>query len=106
MSDIYSVRLIQELGLTGSTSYVVPDGMVAIARDLDVYEGASLLPDVVYLQGALGQAIWFQVGNVEDGLTYGSWRGRQVFNAGESVTIRAASGTWDVTLSGYLLTAP
>lgn len=101
MASVYSVKFVEKLGLSTGVSVPVPNGHVYIVRDIDVYEGATLTPDVIYFEGTLGQAIWFEQSDPTSGLTYGSWRGRQVFTEGQAFTIRPASGAWDVTVSGY-----
>jgi hypothetical protein len=101
---VYSQRFIQEAGLNGSSSYVVPAGFKAVLRDLDVYNGAGGTASV-FLQGALGQAIWVHRWALGDGASPQDWHGRQVLETGESVTIRT-DVPMDVTLSGYLLSLP
>lgn len=58
----------------------------------------------LFFHGSEGQAIarW-------DTATFGNaetdtWRGRQVFTAGQTFDIESDGFTWDVTVSGYLLT--
>lgn len=103
MAAVYSTRLLQAVGLTADLVYTVPPGFVAIVRDADLHNndtfGASF-----FMQGALGQAIWLATRDITD-TGYYSWRGRQVLEAGETLTAHIASGTWDVTISGYLLSA-
>lgn len=99
----FSVRFIDRVGLTSTASYTVPPGYRAVVRDLDVYQGITVSTNKVTFQGRLTQTIWEQHGG-GDNDTYGSWRGRQVFYAGETFAIVSNDGfEWDVTLSGYLL---
>lgn len=101
VATIYSTRFLQELGLSGTATYTVPDGFVAVVRDLDAYQ--DVLPGgTVFLEGALGQAIWSETNDAATGKTYQSWRGRQVFQPGETLTVSTDS-PWDVTVCGYLL---
>jgi hypothetical protein len=102
--SIYSKRLLQAGGLTGSVSATVPDGKIWILRDLDcvVHSGD---PGVIVLHGAGGQDIYIgDTATTSTTLWYG-WRGRQILVAGETVTIEVAAGNWDATLSGYELTS-
>lgn len=108
MASIYSTRFIQASGLSSSTSYLVPTGFVAIVRDLDAYCDATLGFATLFLHGALGQAIaWHHWdATTEDQF---AWRGRQVYYSGEDIEVAVATGIGvaiDVTVSGYLLTAP
>jgi len=106
-APVYSTRLLQAQGLAGTISYTVPAGYILILRDLDVYCHATGV-DHVLLIGAAGQAIWHQEFDATTTF-YGSWRGRQVLYETETVQIAANMSildSADVTLSGYLLTAP
>lgn len=86
--------------------YTVPVGYLAIARDLDAFQGVTILPDTIYFIGSVGQVIWRNTAIISQD-QYGSWRGRQVFNAGESFAVHSdRSFPFDITISGYLLTAP
>lgn len=105
MASVYSVRFLQEHGLTSTATYTVPDGFVAILRDLDSYIGTPAGTNGLYLEGDAGQAIWWSEATIGQS-QYASWRGRQVLNAGETFSVRADVGSldaYDVTVSGYLL---
>lgn len=102
---VYSIHIYAAVGLSGSSpSLGPPAGFRWILRDLDVtYSG--LLVSSVRLIGPLGQTIWL---NAFAGLSqpeYASWRGRQVVDFPDSVTLTASQPS-DVTLSGYQLTLP
>jgi hypothetical protein len=106
MATVYSVLFLSQKGLTGSLVYTVPPGYVGILRDADVYAGASLLDQSLFMEDSFtGGAItgWVQS---EGNAFAGIWRGRQVMEAGRGFLFNVASGTWDVRASGYLLTAP
>jgi hypothetical protein len=86
--------------------YTVPDGFVAVLRDIDVYlsntnssqrgvgfEGRSALFWAITLGG-------FASGSFQ-------WRGRQVLDPGETIDCIAPAGVQGSGLvSGYLLTLP
>lgn len=55
--------------------------------------------------GALGQTIVY-LANPLTGSPRFSWFGHQVFEEGEEMSVRAGAGTWDITVSGFLLTLP
>lgn len=105
MANVYSTRFLQEVGLVGAAGYVIPAGFVGVVRDLDAYVAAPLLTSTdLFLVGAGGQKLaWWTTD--ADTTTTPEWRGRQVFAAGETVTV-VSTGSVDVTVSGYLLTAP
>ena len=106
MATVYSNRLIEEKGLSGPATFVVPAGYIAVIRDLDVYYGNQLFPAYARLIGAANQKLW-SVSNSIGSESYAQWRGRQVFLAGETITVSVdEGGEADVTLSGYLLIAP
>jgi len=107
-SPIYSTRFIEEHGLTGSASYTVPPGKVAVVRDLDSYIGTPTGLNSLFLHGAKGQALFWTSADIGQS-QYASWRGMQVFYEGEIIEVAADVGiadAYDVTVSGYLLTAP
>jgi hypothetical protein len=101
---VYSELLVAELGLTGTATFTVPAGFRCVLRDLDAYNGGTFTSDTIFLHGQLGQAIWYGQTSSSEG-SYHSWRGRQVIDQGLTFAV-AVSGTWDVTVSGYLLTLP
>lgn len=101
---VYSTRFIAVAGLDGAASHTCPVGFVVVLRDLDVYY-SNLEPGSVEMIGSESQVIWQNTMSGADVQSYASWRGRQVFIEGESVSIVTEHPT-DVTLSGYLLTAP
>lgn len=108
MADVYSVRFFEDVGLSPGSylAYTVPDGYVAILRDIDAYSSAGVSDAEIYVEGHLGQTIFY--GNVAaTSKSNAQWRGRQVLQAGETITITVGASTdWDVTISGYLLVAP
>lgn len=104
MAGVYSTSFIAEHALSGSVVYTVPDGFVAIVRDIDVYVNGDLIATTYYAVDADtdGTFAWFVSPNEADPGLY-SWRGRQVFLAGESFAF-ISGNVCDVRISGYLLT--
>lgn len=83
--------------------YVVPAGKIAVLRDLDLISlaaGATVSFLVDFASSS--PYVSFQSTAV---LTSFTWRGRQVYVAGDSIALQINSGTWGYRLSGYLLTA-
>ena len=104
MTPVYSTQLIVVQGLTSAATKVCADGYVMVLRDLDVFYN-GLLEASVHMEGSVGQTIYYNGFAAGGNPQYASWRGRQVLNAGESVTI-VCDQAQDVSLSGYLLTTP
>jgi hypothetical protein len=102
-APLYSERFIAITGLVGAIGYTVPAGYRAIVRDVDAYWGGGGSVQV-YLHSAAGGTIWSD-GNSGPSGFYFSWRGRQVFYVGETITVEATDPT-DMTVSGYLLIGP
>lgn len=101
---VYSKRFVQLHGLNGTHVYTCTAGVVTVLRDVDAYYGGTGVLQNVLVIGANGQAIWeFNPAVLEP--SYGSWRGRQVFYAGETITFSTGDAT-DITASGYELLLP
>lgn len=103
---VYSIRFIEARGLDSTSSYTVPEGFVAVIRDLDAYCDATLGFADLFLHGAGGQAIAWHSWEATTQDQF-QWRGRQVILAGETFDVEADTGIGvaiDVTVSGYLLT--
>jgi hypothetical protein len=102
----YSVRFLSAAGLMGPLTVVVPVGFRAVVRDLDGYSDTGPLETAqLFLRGPAGEAIalldWQP--NTQKSL---QWQGRQVYNAGETISLlQLGLAPVDATLSGYLLTA-
>lgn len=100
---VYSSQLAAAQDFSGDLVVPVGAGVVVVVRDLDVYFGGIGGANVKLL-GSEGQVIdafsW-------EPLSSGThqWRGRQVFNSGQTITLRTTVGC-DLSLSGYVLTAP
>ncbi len=85
-------------------TYIVPAGFVAVVRDLDVYCGDVLGGDEFFARGSAGQVFWqATIALGETGWRF--WRGRQVLYAGEQLQMFSTK-VFDLSASGYLLTAP
>ena len=105
MAQLYSTKLFTAAASAGSGALVVPDGMVAVLRDLDAAVPLIASPVVVLLVGDAGQVIAV-LSFSPPGESSLSWRGRQVIPAGLTYQLVVTAGVADLSLSGYLLTAP
>jgi hypothetical protein len=77
---------------------------VAVVRDIDAYMGTIVLPQGIIAVGPVGNVFW-QETITTPGITWVSWRGRQVFYAGEGFSMQAGEVA-DLMASGYLLKSP
>lgn len=106
MPAVYSTRFLSAKGATSTGSFTVPNGYVAVVRDLDAYAN-SIAAAAIFLHGASGETLyWFDWGIATQEAV--NWRGRQVYFAGESIEVEIAVGvadSVDYALSGYLLTS-
>lgn len=105
-APVYSSRFIQQVGLDSSASFAVPSGFIAVVRDLDAYCNATIGFANLFMEGAIGQTIAWHSWEVTTQDQF-QWRGRQVLEPGETLTVVADTGVGvgiDVTVSGYLLT--
>src|SRR5579875_1678181 len=104
MAGIYSTRFLALANGTGtSSSFTVPESMVAIVRDLTVYQPATLDSSLLVALDAPYLVLYYGgAGGVADsGLRV---RCRVVLNAGETLAAsRASASAAAVACSGYLL---
>lgn len=103
MAAVYSKRLIQAQALNGSASFTVPAGYTCVVRDLDAFVASGGSGAGLFLIGAGGQTM-AAYNSIGSAFAVFAWRGRQVLEAGETVTV-TTTGPCDVTVSGYLLEA-
>jgi len=101
---IYSTRFIASSGLSGTASYTVPPGFVAVIRSWTIFHGVELSGIEATLQGPnpVKIAVYQDVGA---SAASDEWTGRTVLYAGESMSVTVEAGNVDTTVSGYLLTA-
>jgi hypothetical protein len=104
LRPVYSVQIMSVTPALPLNTVVVPDGSRIIVRDVDAIEVSGGGTGACQLLSASGGVLWvFQRGSTLNSAV-GQWRGRQVFNPGQSITFQVVSGTWDVQISGYQLT--
>lgn len=102
MTRIYSVSFYEAtvtLVSNLATLWTVPAGFVDVVRDIDGYctstgPGAAFLGD-----GALGRTLQIAV---PAGTAF-QWQGRQVWNAGQTLSIFSTITTFRLKISGYRL---
>lgn len=105
-STVYSTRFIAAALEPAGLYYTVPEGFVAVVRDIDaVGTGGE------YIQAALetvGSTFWLDYFPESGSYGWIGWRGRQICQPGEQISV-FVSGTESggtVAVSGYLLTLP
>lgn len=81
----------------------MPEGKVAIIRDIDLIAVDSGTNQISFRNQTTAEALAIFTTAVP--LTSIPWRGRQVFNAGETMGYYIVAGSWFLTGSGYLLSA-
>lgn len=106
---LYSLRIFAAGSMTnaaGIVGPVVPPGLIYVLRDIDVVEISGGGTGAFQAMNPLGGVLWiFQRGSTLNSAD-GQWRGRQVFDEGETVGFTAVTGTWSAMASGYQLTKP
>jgi hypothetical protein len=88
---------------TGTLEYIVPNGVVAVVRNITAVE-QGLSGAVLQLQGTAGPVWDFQAPSTA--LYQEQLDCRQVFYPLEIFKMAVLSGTWYFTVSGFLLTLP
>jgi hypothetical protein len=106
MAGIYSSLFVHAKVTTSGDEllYTVPDGMVAIVRDVNLEAGlaASGYVTVYARNGSVVDAALLTVGNATS-LGFYHWVGHQVLNAGDAIRFYCDSPPFTMRVSGYLL---
>lgn len=103
--SVYSTRFsLSSVAVPGpSTLYTVPAGHIAVLKDVDYYQTAGAAS---FLFIGEGTAALFPIAlSTPAGVNSAQWRGRMVFQAGETIAQKNGGGTFSITLNGYLLTS-
>lgn len=82
---------------------VVPDGVRIILRDIDAVEISGTENALLVVLNAASGYLWAADRFSEPSNFNAQWRGRQVYNPGESIVAQVISGTWVIQMSGYEL---
>lgn len=81
--------------------YTVPALQVVVLRDIEVFSSSA---DAFNVQlGVPGQTHVVWLGKIATAGTWMQWQGRVVGNAGDTLTVYAASTGTQFMISGYLL---
>lgn len=101
---VYSTRFLASPAPDFPPTYTVPAGYVAVVRDIEIYCAPGEGGDHCTVLLVDPPCIIFDAGSLTAGQTV-HWGGRQVLNAGESLTVDSGlSEPSSVLISGYLLT--
>lgn len=103
---VYSTRFLYTANIVSAPSYTVPEGFVAVVRDLDASCPSPVTGYYVYLVNTTRSYI-IAISTFPSDNNSAQWRGRQVIPAGESIALNGNPPTGaTATVSGYLLTLP
>jgi hypothetical protein len=106
-SQLYSLELLSVVLTNTTYTLTLPAGsFIYVVRDIDAYciPGEPTTANLsIYDLPGVPFAGTFNTNSTTG--TFYSWRGRQVFSAGDEIFV-AALGEWGVRISGYKLTAP
>jgi hypothetical protein len=107
LAPIYSVLFGHLEALPGGVDvFTVPPGHVYVLRDVDVYQDQPFGAAIVRMSANPPGTFWWAAGMPVTRYAGLPWRGRQVFEAGETLTIYADLPTTIFRLSGYDLSGP
>lgn len=101
---VYSTRFMAWAAEEFPPTFEVPDGYVAIVRDVDVVSGGGAMINWVWGLNGIAKIGGGQF-TIEALNQFQTWRGRQLANAGEFIYAQS-DGPTDGAISGYLLTLP
>jgi hypothetical protein len=101
---VYSTRFIAVATATGSYTYTVPAGYVAIVKCADVVTTTTSSSGFI-LQINNVTAIWYMDGSEWSAQVHSQWTGHQVVNPGEVLDVYLPSSAY-FCCSGYLLSLP
>jgi hypothetical protein len=102
---VYSFQFISIAGLAGTATAGPAAGYVAVIRDIDIYYVTGLAGADCQVQRLGGPVFAFFSFGPTDPSAVKSWHGRQVlFDTDELIV--TTTGALDVSVSGYVLTAP
>lgn len=105
MARVYSTRFLTHAGLSGATSYAVPDGYLAVLRDV-IFASMGGDASSCVLLGPSAQQLLVATSTGEGNEPAFTWQGRQVWNSAEIIGVEAFDPGWNIMLSGYLLSLP
>lgn len=103
MTQIYSSRLMAQAGYTGTLTYLVPSGTTVVVRDIFLVQNSTA--GECGFTGSAGQYFIF-IENTTGGGTTFHYELRQVFEDTEHFDFVVTHGSWDLTVSGYILQNP
>ena len=106
LRPVYSVQIMALTPALPLNTVVVPADSRIIVRDIDAFCESGGTGFQFSFENAAGGNLWAPVQNAFPAIGNWQWRGRQVFNPGESITIKVFSGTWSIQMSGYELSLP
>lgn len=101
-TPLYSYLFLAESGFTGEAAFEIPDGLVAVVRDIDVVAGISV-GGQVWAYDTAGHQFWANTfTEITGGKVWAGFRGRQVV-PGPGYVYVSTDFACDFRCSGYLL---
>jgi hypothetical protein len=106
VADVYSTNFLDLHAAALGIGYEVPAGFKAIVRDIDVFFTALAVINLNIIGPSGGTFAYFSY--IPSGSAFQDWRGRQVFSPGDVIGVTGTidAGSFDLRMSGYLLTLP
>lgn len=101
--SVYSIQIMSLAPALPVNTIEVPDGSRIIVRDIDAVEISGTVDALLVVLNAAGGYLWAANRFTEPSNYNAQWRGRQVYNPGQSIVAQVVSGTWEIQMSGYQL---
>lgn len=109
MASVYSALLLQgTIPFPGHITYTVPAGFRAVVRDIVALRAAAQPGSSAgfFVLGPGSDFIYAVTApKARNGVTF-HWEGHQIVDVGGLITAAAEDDSWNVKVSGYLLTLP
>jgi hypothetical protein len=105
VSAPYSHNFVTAKGLSGSTSFLVPSSHIAVVKCCTAFIDNSLFQARVWFENGTHDCTFTSFGVSTGVVEAFLWFGSFVIPEGETILVRTEGNPWDVTVSGYLLTA-
>jgi hypothetical protein len=105
MSAPFSHNFITRKGLSGTETFLVPASRTAVVKCCTAFIDNSLFQARVFFENGTHDCTFTSFGVSTGVVEAFLWFGSFVIPEGETLLVRATGNPWDVTVSGYLLTA-
>lgn len=103
LRPVYSIQIFSLAPALPSQAVTVPGDARIIVRDIDAFEQSGAPSVALEILNAAGGLLWNVVTSSPWTPVNFQWRGRQVYNPGQTITLKVTGGAWAVQISGYEL---